>query len=73
MLEAVQLPAGVTGLDTGLAKVDGDDLTHCIWLFVWVVVGAFVLVRFRWPCALAFAGQKAKPKLAGRLETREIR
>ena len=28
VLEAVQLPAGVTGLDAGLAKVDGDDLTH---------------------------------------------
>ena len=28
VLEAVELPAGVTGLDTGLAKVDRDDLTH---------------------------------------------
>jgi len=28
MLEAVQLPAGVTGLDAGLANVDGDDFTH---------------------------------------------
>merc|ERR1719389_1542494 len=28
VLEAVELPARVTGLDTGLAKVDGDDLTH---------------------------------------------
>eukprot|EP00760_Papus_ankaliazontas_P018112 PhM_4_TR17429/c0_g1_i1/m.78134 len=28
VLEAVQLPAGVTRLDTGLAEVDGDDLTH---------------------------------------------
>ena len=27
VLEAVELPAGVAGLDTGLAKVDGDDLT----------------------------------------------
>ena len=29
VLEAVELPARVTGLDTGLADVDGDDLTHC--------------------------------------------
>merc|ERR1712086_1200376 len=28
VLEAVQLPAGVTGLHAALAKVDGDDLTH---------------------------------------------
>merc|ERR1719171_2983187 len=28
VLEAVELPAGVTGLDTGLAKVDRDNLTH---------------------------------------------
>lgn len=28
MFQAVQLPAGVTDLDTGLADVDGDDLTH---------------------------------------------
>jgi hypothetical protein len=29
VLEAVKLPARVTGLDTGLADVDGDNLTHC--------------------------------------------
>mmetsp|Transcript_985 Transcript_985/g.4183 ORF Transcript_985/g.4183 Transcript_985/m.4183 type:complete len:495 (-) Transcript_985:76-1560(-) len=29
VLEAVELPARVTGLDTGLADVDGDNLTHC--------------------------------------------
>ena len=28
MLEAVQLPAGVAGLDARLAEVDGDDFTH---------------------------------------------
>jgi hypothetical protein len=28
VLEAVELPAGVTDLDTGLTDVDGDDLTH---------------------------------------------
>mmetsp|Transcript_36609 Transcript_36609/g.61693 ORF Transcript_36609/g.61693 Transcript_36609/m.61693 type:complete len:458 (+) Transcript_36609:171-1544(+) len=28
MLEAVKLPAGVSDLDTGLANVDGDNLTH---------------------------------------------
>jgi len=28
MLEAVQLPAGIADLDTGLADVDGDDLAH---------------------------------------------
>ena len=28
VLEAVELPARVTALDAGLAKVDGDDLTH---------------------------------------------
>ena len=28
VLEAVELPARVTGLDAALAKVDGDDLTH---------------------------------------------
>ena len=28
VLEAVELPARVTGLDTGLADVDGDNLTH---------------------------------------------
>ena len=28
VLEAVKLPARVTGLDTGLANVDGDALTH---------------------------------------------
>ena len=31
VLEAVQLPARVTGLDTGLADVDGDDFTHGCW------------------------------------------
>jgi hypothetical protein len=29
VLEAVKLPARVTGLDTGLADVDGDNLTQC--------------------------------------------
>jgi hypothetical protein len=29
VLEAVKLPARVTGLDTGLADVYGDNLTHC--------------------------------------------
>jgi len=28
MLEAVELPAGVADLDTGLPDVDGDTLTH---------------------------------------------
>ncbi len=28
VLEAVQLPAGVAGLDARLAEVDGDDFTH---------------------------------------------
>ena len=28
MLEAVELPAGVAGLDAGLADVNGDNLTH---------------------------------------------
>ena len=28
VLEAEELPAGVTGLDTGLANVDADALTH---------------------------------------------
>ena len=28
MLQAVQLPAGVAHLDTGLANVDGDYLSH---------------------------------------------
>ena len=28
MLEAVELPAGAADLATGLADVDGDDLTH---------------------------------------------
>ena len=31
VLEAVKLPARVTGLDTGLADVDGDDFTHGCW------------------------------------------
>jgi hypothetical protein len=28
VLKAVELPAGISDLDTGLADVDGDDLTH---------------------------------------------
>ena len=28
MLEAVELPAGIAHLDTGLADVDGDDFAH---------------------------------------------
>jgi hypothetical protein len=28
VLEAIELPAGVTDLDTGLANVDGDNFTH---------------------------------------------
>lgn len=28
MLEAEELKAGVTNLDTGLAEVDGNDFTH---------------------------------------------
>ena len=28
MLQAVQFPAAVTGLDTGLTEVDRDDFTH---------------------------------------------
>ena len=28
MLEAVELPAGVAGLDAGLADVDGDNFTQ---------------------------------------------
>ena len=28
MLQAVQLPAGVADLDTGLANMDGEALTH---------------------------------------------
>jgi hypothetical protein len=28
VLKAIQLPAGVTDLDTGLTNVDGDDFTH---------------------------------------------
>ena len=28
MLQAVQLPAGVTNLGSGLANMDGDTLTH---------------------------------------------
>jgi len=28
MLQAVELPAGISDLDTGLADVDGDHLTH---------------------------------------------
>lgn len=28
VLKAVKFPAGVTDLDTGLADVDGDTLTH---------------------------------------------
>jgi len=35
VLQAVQLPAGVTDLDTGLADMDGDTFTHDEgWLFV---------------------------------------
>ena len=33
VLEAVKLPARVTGLDTGLADVDGDDFAHVDWLW----------------------------------------
>jgi len=29
VLEAVQLPASVTDLNTGLTKVDGDNFAHC--------------------------------------------
>jgi hypothetical protein len=29
VLEAEELPAGVTNLDTGLANVNGDNFTHC--------------------------------------------
>ena len=29
VLEAEELPAGVTDLDTGLADVDGNDFSHC--------------------------------------------
>ena len=29
MLQTIQLPAGVAHLDTGLADVDGNNLTHC--------------------------------------------
>jgi len=28
VLQAKQLPAGITNLDTGLTKVDADDFTH---------------------------------------------
>lgn len=28
VLQAVELPAGVTDLDSGLTDVDGDNLTH---------------------------------------------
>ena len=34
VLEAVQLPAGITNLDTGLADVDGDDFTHVEWVWL---------------------------------------
>jgi len=30
VLQAVQLPAGVTDLDTGLSQVDGDNFPHCV-------------------------------------------
>jgi len=30
VLEAVELPAGVAGLDAGLADVDGDNLAHSV-------------------------------------------
>ena len=29
VLEAEELPAGVTDLDTGLTDVDGNDFSHC--------------------------------------------
>jgi hypothetical protein len=30
VLEAVKLPAGVTGLDTSLSDVDGNALSHFV-------------------------------------------
>jgi hypothetical protein len=29
VLKAIQLPAGVTDLDTGLSNMNRDDLAHC--------------------------------------------
>ena len=31
VLEAEELPAGVTNLDTGLTDVDRNDFSHCVW------------------------------------------
>jgi hypothetical protein len=33
VLEAVELPAGVAGLDAALANVDADDFTHFVEVF----------------------------------------
>merc|ERR1711868_96609 len=32
VLEAEELPAGVTNLDTGLSDVDGNDFSHCVFV-----------------------------------------
>merc|ERR1719234_2204644 len=40
MLKAVELPAGVTNLATGLADVDGDALTHGEFEFLVKVKGS---------------------------------
>jgi hypothetical protein len=40
VLQAVELPAGISDLDTGLADVDGDHLTHgCLFLAVCLLAG----------------------------------
>jgi len=35
VLQAVELPAGVADLASGLADVDGDCLTHGGWFWFW--------------------------------------
>jgi len=42
-MENSQLPAGVTGLDAGLAHVKRDGFAHCEVLLLWVVVVVRVL------------------------------
>jgi len=31
VLQAVEFPASIAGLDASLADVDRDDFTHCCW------------------------------------------
>ena len=73
VLEAVKFPAGITDLDTGLTKVDGDDFTHDdgfattrtrIETLTTRVLWTFLLKPFCWEKASSERGNAADKKRA---------